>query len=354
MAKILYGVMGNTHGHSMRTLSLITRIPEHEFHLIGGGRVPKANNGRYPILEVPVLRTRHKNQKLDLPATIWQIVCRVFQIPWICLKIHRVVKTWKPDLIISDREFFTPIYARITGRTCISVDHTHILKCCDYPIPPELKKINALTLLNDNLLFDFTRHNLIVSFFQPPLRDRPGHRNELYGSIVRPELDEVSPSLGDYIFVYLSVPEFPGLIEVLQKLSKPVILYGGGKEGVEGNITYRGYSQKQILQDLAASCYAVVNGGHNLISEALHFGKPVLCFPIAGLIEQYINVHFVRNLHFGDYTYDKKPATEIFSRFEANLDLYRKAVSEKYENGAPKLIARLKELFTQAEKNTRA
>jgi hypothetical protein len=32
--------------------------------------------------------------------------------------------------------------------------------------------------------------------------------------------------------------------------------------------------EEAILEDLAGCAYAVINGGHNLISEALYFGKP--------------------------------------------------------------------------------
>jgi hypothetical protein len=41
MARILYGVMGNTHGHIMRSLAIASRLAgEHELYFVGGGRVP--------------------------------------------------------------------------------------------------------------------------------------------------------------------------------------------------------------------------------------------------------------------------------------------------------------------------
>ncbi len=350
MAKILYGVMGNTNGHIMRTFSLITRIPEHEFHLVAGGRVLDVNNGRYPLLQVPVLHSRYKNQKLDLWGTIYQIALRIFQIPCICWKIHKLVKKIQPDVIVSDREFFTPIYARLTGRKCYSVDHTHILKVCDFPVPENMKKIHALTMFHDNLLFDFTKENFIVSFFQPPMIERPGFKEEVFGGVVRPEVDGVKASEGEHIFVYLTVPDFPELIEALQQCSRPVIFYGYGREGVDGNITYRGFSKTQILEELASCRYAIVNGGHNLLSEALHFGKPAMCFPISGAVEQYINVHFMRELKYGDYTYSKSPTVDLFEDFDKHCDEYQASIKANYRGGTEDLVARLREVFESSEK----
>ncbi|MEM6822563.1 MAG: glycosyltransferase family protein [Verrucomicrobiota bacterium] len=346
MAKVLYGVMGNTNGHIMRTLSLINRMPEHEFHLVAGGRVIDVNNDRYPLLQVPVLHSRYKNQKLDLWGTIYQIVLRVLQIPWICWKIHKTVKRWKPDVLVSDREFFTPIYAKLTGKKCYSVDHTHILKSCDFPVPENMEKIYKLTMLNDYVLYDWTDHNFIVSFFQPPLKQRRGITDELFGAVVRPELAQFTASAKEHVFVYMTTPNFPGLMRVLQQLSRPVICYGAGREGVEGNITFRGYSNTQILEDLASCHYAVVNGGHNLISEALHFGKPVMCFPINGAIEQYINVHFIRKLNYGDYTYSKEPELEFFESFEETSASFKKSIASNYSEGTEDLVKRLSEVFS--------
>ncbi|MGF1677967.1 MAG: glycosyltransferase family protein [Candidatus Methylacidiphilales bacterium] len=348
MAKVLYAVMGNTNGHIMRTLSLISRLPQHEFHIVGGGRVPEVLAEHYPLLRVPVLHSRYKNQKLDLWGTIRQIVLRVLQIPWICIRIHQYVRQWKPDVLVSDREFFTPIYARLTGRTCYSVDHTHIMKCCSFPIPETLRTIHRLTLLNDYLLYDWTRHNFIVSFFQPPLIKRQSTIDEVFGYVVRPELNTVQPSQGDDVFVYLSIPEFPGLIRVLQQLRRKVVCYGAGREGIDGNITYRAFHNTRILEDLAACRYAVINGGHNLISEALHYRKPVLCFPITGQVEQHMNVHFIRELEYGDYTYSKEPSLELFETFDERCEHYQQRIAEHCREGTADLVARLDEVFTAA------
>ncbi|MEM9445167.1 MAG: glycosyltransferase family protein [Verrucomicrobiota bacterium] len=347
MARILYGVMGNTNGHIMRTLSIVPHLAEHKFHFAGGGRVLETIKKQYPVLDLPVLRTKYKNQKLDLAGTIGQILLRTLQIPLICYRLRKFAKNFKPDLIISDREFFTPIYALISGTPCISIDHTHILKACEYEVPDNLKKIYFLTMLNDYLLFDFTKRNLIVSFFTPPTK--PGVSDEIFPAVVRPVVEKVRSKEGDHIFVYLSVPKFPTLIETLHKLDRKIIFYGAGKEGVERNITYRNFNEGQIFKDLASCRYAVVNGGHNLISEALYYGKPIMCFPLAGLIEQWINVHFIRKLAYGDYSFDRNPKPEHFENFETRLEEYRESIAKNFVHGTPLIVKRLKEIISEYE-----
>ena len=163
MARILYGVMGNTHGHVMRTLSLISRLPEHEYCFVGGGQVPPAVRDRWPCLEVPVLRTVHRQQRVSVARTCGHILRCHLDLPRVTAQLMEKIDSWQPDLAICDREFFLPHAARRTGLPCLSIDHSHVMKACRYPVPPGEKVSWALAMINDYAFFDLTRHNLIVS-----------------------------------------------------------------------------------------------------------------------------------------------------------------------------------------------
>lgn len=326
MARILYGVMGNTHGHVVRSTALARRLPQHEFYFVGGGRVPAAVQGLYPCHEVPVLRTVHKNQKVDVPAVIGQIARRVAEIPAVTRGIRDLIRSWKPDLVICDREFFTPLAARRAGVPCISLNHSHVLMETSYEVPSPERVSWLLAMINDHILFDRTRHNLVISFYHPPVKER-GHKVELFGPVLRPEVTARQGTDGEHVLVYQTSATFGRLIETLKTVPRPVIVYGFRNEAaVEGNITFRPYHAERILDDLASCAYAVVNGGHNLISEALYFGKPVLCFPIATLFEQFLNAAHIRELGYGDYAVTKEPDAALFERFEQRLPDYKRAV----------------------------
>ena len=356
MARILYGVMGNTHGHIMRTLSLVSRMPEHEFLFVGGGQVAKtlAALKKWKCVDVPVLRTVHRNQRVSVPRTIGQIVSCHLAVPRILDKLSRFIQTWQPDVAIVDREFFLPFAAQKYNLPTLSVDHSHVMKACTYPVPPEEKTSWRLAMANDYLFFDRTKHNLTVSFFHPPRsKPRKGVTDELFPAVVREVVKTRTPSAGDHIFVYQTSPTFHRLIATLKELKRPVIVYGFHDEDrVEGNVTFRAYHPERILDDLASSAYAVVNGGHNLLSEAFYYGKPALCFPVRTLFEQFINAWHVREMGFGDYSTTMAPTAEIFSAFEAKLPEYQAAVKAKFREGTDELVARMEHLIANPREIT--
>ena len=119
---------------------------------------------------------------------------------------------------------------------------------------------------------------------------------------------------------------FKPLLEPLARLDRPVIVYGYGTETEhrKGNLLFKPYSDAGIFGGPGG--VRVRRGqrrAHNLICEALYFGKPVLCFPIARLFEQFINAWHVRALGYGDFCTEPRPGREVFDRFEARLTEYR-------------------------------
>lgn len=346
MARILYSVMGNTYGHISRSLALAARMPEHEFYFVGGGRVPAAMEGKYPCLEVPVLRTVHKKQSVDIAAVVGQITHRVLEIPSVTQQIEDLIDDFQPDLAIVDREFFTPFAAKNKGLRMIAVNHSGLILSTSYPVEKSQWLSWFLAYINDRALFDFTDENLSVSFYHPELIGRG--KDSLYPPVVRPEVLEYKPSQGEHILVYQTSPTFGQLMETLQHVSRPVIVYGFRQEDVtEGNVTYKSYNPTGILEDLSSCAYAVVNGGHNLISEALYYKKPVLCFPIAMLFEQFLNSFYIEKLGYGQYSMTKTPPLSVFDDFENNLEFYRSNLEGKKMEGTDEVVAAIQKVVTE-------
>ncbi len=352
MARILYGIMGNTYGHVMRTQAIVERLmPEHEFLFVGGGRVPETLHKRgWNVHEVPVLRTVHKKGKVSVPAVLGQIGGRLADTPRVLREIGGLIDSFQPDLAICDREFFLPLACRRAGLRCIALDHSHVLKACAYPVPAGQQLSWTLAMLNDYFLFDFTSHHLIVSFFHPPLRPhlRGNIVDELLPPVLRPAVTQVDPRAGEHVLVYQTSATFRPLLEPLAGLDRPVIVYGYGTTTEErrGNLLFKPYDDRAILEDLAGCAYAVVNGGHNLICEALHFGKPVLCFPIAGLFEQFINAWHVRSLGYGDFCTNPRPGLPVFTAFEQQLDNLRANIAAAGSfDGTARVVARVREII---------
>lgn len=343
--------MGNTYGHIARTLAIVTRLPEHEFHFIGGGRVPELLGKNYPVLEVPVKRTIHKNQRVSVPATVGHIARCVAKFPATRRQILDLIEKWQPDIAICDREIFLPHAARAAGLECVSLDHSHVLPACKYPVPGGQRVSWSLARLEDALFFNFTRRNLIVSFFHPELKRGGRNMNELLPPVLRPEVRQLQSAKGEYVLIYQTSPTFTKLLEAARKISRRVIVYGFRKElAVEGNLTFKPFHPVSILEDLAGCAYAVVNGGHNLICEALACGKPVFCFPITGQFEQFINAWHVRELGYGDFSTSREPSPEMFGQFEKGVERFRANIRAKFIDGTDIVTARVREIIQGASK----
>lgn len=353
MARVLYGVMGNTHGHVARTLAIVSRLPEHQFYFVGGGRVPELLGTKFPVLEVPVKRTIHKNQRVSIPATIGHIARCIAKFPSTRRKILTLIEEWQPDIAICDREIFLPHAARAAGLECISLDHSHVLPACRYPVPRGQRLSWALARLEDALFFDFTRHNLIVSFFHPELKASGKIMNELLPPVLRPEIREAHPTNGAHVLIYQTSPTFGALLDAARQFKRRVIVYGFRNEhAVEGNVTFKPFDPVSIVEDLASCAYAVVNGGHNLICEALACGKPLLCFPISGQFEQFLNAWHVREMGYGDFSTSRQPAPALFAQFEKRLEEFRENIRAKFVDGTDAVIARVRELIcAQADRS---
>jgi len=336
--------MGNTFGHVSRALAVARRFPEHEFHFIGGGRVPELVRGSYPVLEVPVARTVYKKQRAYVLATCAHLAGCVINQPRVRRDILGLIDRWQPDVAICDREFFLPHAVQKAGLPMFSLDHSHVLQVCRYKVPTLQAVSWSLSRIEDFLFFDHTRHNLVTSFFHPELK-LPG-RNELLPPILRPAVREIQSRQGDYIFIYQSTPTFGALIDVARQLRRPAIVYGYRNEKVvEGNLTFKPFDPYTILEDLAGCAYAVANAGHNLICEALYFGKPLLCFPVAVNFEQFINAWYVRELGYGDFSAGFQPTLSLFTEFESHLDTYRGKIRETFVDGTEIITHRVDKLI---------
>jgi uncharacterized protein (TIGR00661 family) len=349
MARVLYGVMGNTYGHVARTLAIVTRLPEHEFYFVGGGRAREWLGKNHPVLEVPVKRTVHENQRVSVAATCAQLARCTAQLPRIRRRILNLIEEWQPDLAICDREIFLPHAARAAGLECVGLDHSHVVSACRYPVPASQRIPHSLARLEDSFFFNYTKRNLIVSFFHPALK-RNG-ANELFPPVLRPEVREFSAKAGKHVLIYQTSPTFKQLIEAARQIPRPVIIYGfRDKTVVEGNLTFKPFDARQILADLASCAYAVVNGGHNLICEALYYHKPVLCFPITGQFEQFINAWHVRELGYGDFSTSRVLTAVLFHHFETHLAEYRQNIRAKFVDGTDAVVARVRALIEAASK----
>ncbi len=343
MARILYGVMGDARGHVNRAVTVAQEMPHHEFLFVGGGRVHDLQDRGYPVVDVPVPATLYRNNRVDVPATVGNALRVFLGKRGVVDRIAEIILSYKPDLIISDYEYFTPLAARRAGRTCVSLDHQHVLTHCHCDPPPVQRMSRQMTNFAVRHLYSNATSFLVISFYRLPPKDP--RTTSVLPPIIRPAVREHAPRVGEHALVYQTSPTFHRLFPVLEQMRGPFFIYGFGEKPSRKNLVFKGPSNDGFLEDLASSRYVVANGGHNVISEALYFGKPVLSFPIANAYEQFINAFYLGRLGYGDYSTDATPSREIFDSFESRLGSFRKNIQSGNFFGNPELVDCLESLI---------
>lgn len=78
-------------------------------------------------------------------------------------------------------------------------------------------------------------------------------------------------------------------------------------------------AEEGFLRLLEGCSYVIQGGGHTLMSEALHLGKPILTLPLKAMVEQRFNALYVERLNYGMRADMLSLEPELLRRFEARL-----------------------------------
>ncbi len=299
MARILYGIHGTGHGHAMRGLTIARKLKEHEFLFVANDDALRVFDNEFAVRRVPNLGTVFQNYKVDLTATVAKAIPILWEREKITQEVIKIIEDFKPDVCMTDLEYFVPRAAKRVGLPCLTLDHQHVLTCCEHQLPSNMWVDYFLQGLTPRYLFRPTEQNLIVSFYAPPVK--PRYNARIVPPILRDIVLDRTASDKDHVLVYQSNSTHRGLIEFLQTSTKRTCyVFGYNRtEGSEGNVVFMQKSE-QVFLDLLASCaYVVLGGGHTLMTEALYFGKPILSLPIMAMVEQRLNAHYIEQLCYG-------------------------------------------------------
>ncbi|MFH1114645.1 MAG: glycosyltransferase family protein [Pseudomonadota bacterium] len=343
MARVLYGVMGDARGHVSRALTVAQEMPEHEFLFVGGGHVHALEAEGYPVEDVPMASTLYRDNRVDIPATVGHALGVLADSGSTVRRVCEIIGHFDPDLIITDYEYFTPRAARRLGRPCVSVDHQHVLTHCVYDPPARQRLSRFMTCAAIRLLYSSASDYLVISFFRPEPADPA--TTTLTPPVIRAVVRALVPSDGNHVLVYQTSPTFHRLFPVLERMGEKFIIYGLGEPAERKNLVFKAPSKVGFLEDLASARYVIANGGHNVLSEALFLGKPVLCFPIANAYEQFLNAFFLAERGYGDYSTSPNPRSDILQTFESRVDEYRANISAGNFFGNPDVAAHLNGFF---------
>jgi uncharacterized protein (TIGR00661 family) len=309
--------MGDAGGHVTRSRAIAQQLKGHEVVFVGGGHTAELAKAGYSVVTVPMLGTVLVGNRVDVLATGKGAATALGNRSATIDRLCAVIREYDPHLIVTDYEYFLPLAARRLGRPCISVDRQHALTHCLYRPPAGHRLSRLLTLGIIRAMYNAASHYIVCSF--TPMQPVDRSSTEVLPPVLREDVVCIQPSAGDHAVVYMRGISLDWIRELLMGRSRRYIIYGFDIEREEGNLAFRRSSAEGFLADLASCAYAISNGGHNLISEALHYGKPVLCFPVGLFYEQLVNAHLLAEAGYGAYCPANVGAAAALDSFEAGL-----------------------------------
>ncbi len=328
MARILYGIHGTGHGHAMRGLTIARRLRQHQFLFVCADDAVSVLAPEFPVHQMPNLGPVFRDYRVDIGATVRRALPLLWRAEKYIRELMDLIHAFRPDVCMTDLEYFVPRAAERAELPCLSLGHQHVITCCRHRnLPGNMWWDTLVQGLTPRYLFRPTGENLIVSFYQPPVL--PRYKARVVPPILREQVIAATPTDEGHVVVYQSNSTSPALIDFLKRGTKRrCYVFGYRREqGSDGNITFMPRSEDGFLRLLAGCSYVIQGGSHTLMTEALHLGKPVFTIPLNAMVEQRYNAWYIERLRYGRQADMEHLNPTDLLRFEACLEDYRRAIA---------------------------
>jgi uncharacterized protein (TIGR00661 family) len=347
MANILYGVNGEGAGHSTRAKEVLTHLVSqgHNVHVASFDRGLQNLKEGFNVTEIYGFRFAYVNNRVRYKRTIAKNLLTVPHAAKSFSQLNELVEEEKINLVITDFEPLTCHIGHKLRLPVISIDNQHCLTNAEVSYPKQYRRDAAAAKLVTKLMTPRASAYLVISFFNAPIRKR---NTFLFPPLLRQQILDARPSEGDHVLVYVTSPA-PALAKLLGSVRCRFVAYGFGREGSDGNITFKKPSLDGFFSDLVSARAIIANSGFSLVTEALHLGKPYLAVPVSHQFEQIFNAYWLEKSGYGAYWEELNK--ERVESFLFNLPHYRVSLANYPRQGNQALLRKLDGLirdFTEA------
>ncbi len=345
---ILYGVPGEGMGHATRSKVIIDFLlsENHNVCIVSSSRAFKFLDQSFPgrVLEIKGFHFAYKNAQVSKTGTfLLNLKNAAGNLVHNFNKKLQVEKTFTPELVISDFESFSWFYAKQERLPCISIDNMQVMDRCrlDIEISKDERSNYQLAKGIVQAKVPGCEQYLVSTFFDAEIKKK---NTTLVPPVIRQQIIDAKLSEKNHVIMYQTSSSLQTVQQTLTQLpNEKFIVYGMNRVAVEGNVTYKQFSETGFIEDLASAKAVVANGGFSFISEAVYLKKPIYSFPIANQFEQWMNAAYIHKLgygrHFDDLSADNlKAFLYDLPRFTQNLARYQ-------QNGNDDLFRKLKEIL---------
>jgi uncharacterized protein (TIGR00661 family) len=340
--RIAYAVMGYGRGHAMRTAAVLPALEHsHQVRVFAGRDAHEMLRADHDSVEIPVIGYQYGPRgRICARRTLRHNAPKVADLLVAGPQTRAVwqqMADFEPDIVISDSETYSHRFARHHGIARIGFDHVGIMAYCHCDFAPG----DALAGRRDGLgyrAFMGDPDRVIVSSFYPAT---PRHeRVRMVGAILREPVRQAAPIRGDTVLVYLNKGAHQyntSMDAALRACGAPVIVYGTAERGRRANLHFKAPSQSEFITDLAAARAVVSTAGNQLLSEAIHLGKPVLALP-EDAVEQRLNAEAVRRMGVGTRASLHRLTSRALRAFLERADNYAAATQAHQRDGVREAI----------------
>jgi uncharacterized protein (TIGR00661 family) len=356
MARILYGVAGEGMGHAIRSRVVIDHLARsHDVQVVVSGRahdyLKARERDRLGVNKIWGLSIVYEDNEVRNFRTVLRNVGGAVVGGWPrnAKAYLDLTESFQPEVVVSDFETWSYLFARMHDLPCVSVDNNQIVNRCDHPpeviAGHEAEYLVAKGVVKAKLPGCF--HYLIATFFQPPVA-KP--RTTLHPPVLRPEILAARPERGEHLLVYQTSTSNTGLPDVLRAAGIECRIYGLRRDLTEdvrdGRLLLRPFSEAAFVEDLR-TCRAVVSGGSfTLMSEAVYLHKPMLAVPVRKQFEQILNARYLQALGYGQAA--EEITGEGLGAFLARLPDLERGLSGYAQDGNRALLAHLDAVIAEA------
>jgi uncharacterized protein (TIGR00661 family) len=306
--KILYGVVGEGMGHAMRSRVVLEHLTAngHDVQTMASQRAVDYLAMRFDgVRRIHGMHIIYEENRVRRGKTLFSnLVEGARAIPGQIRAYFDLVDAFRPELVVSDFESWTYLYGKMHGLPVLSLDNNQMLNRCRHD-----PRIIDVDLAGFELARAFVKSKLpladqylITTFYYPEIR-KP--RTSLYPCILRPEILNAVSRRGDHLLVYQTAEGNDDLVTALESSGLECRVYGMrrslDRDRVEGNLTYRPFSETEFIEDVATSRAVIAGGGFTLMSECVYLGNPMLATPIGGQFEQTLNALYLEREGYGKY-----------------------------------------------------
>ena len=299
MARILYGVCGEGMGHAIRSSILIRHLKNHHdiFIVAGNKAYAYLNNEFENVVKIESPRLMYVRGEVNLLKSMaYMIYKSIFSSPHSYIKVRKILKEFRPDLVISDAEPICHLAARISNTKRMSIDNPHVLVYRKYKV--KLNEIFSwICLLIAVKISLYGANKYIVYDYFSKRSNKPNVT--FLKPLIQEGILKQKPSYQNHIFVYQTSISTEYITDVFREFSETFVIYGFNKDYKEGNIIFKKFNENEFFTDIAKAKAVITNGGFTAISEALFLKKPIFSIPIKSQFEQVLNGRFIEKLGAG-------------------------------------------------------